>query len=39
MPQGILDERREKVDERVERWRDILGQEPSRPGSPRTPRG
>jgi GNAT superfamily N-acetyltransferase len=27
MPQGILDERREKADERVERWRDILGQE------------
>ena len=27
MPQGILDDRREKVDERVERWRDILGQE------------
>ena len=27
MPQGILDERREKVAERVERWRDILGQE------------
>jgi GNAT superfamily N-acetyltransferase len=27
MPQGILDDRREKVTERVERWRDILGQE------------
>jgi GNAT superfamily N-acetyltransferase len=27
MPQGILDDRREKADERVERWRDILGQE------------
>jgi len=27
MPQGILDERRDKVAERVERWRDILGQE------------
>ena len=26
MPQGILDDRRERVDERVERWRDILGQ-------------
>ena len=25
MPQGILDDRREKVDERVERWREILG--------------
>ena len=24
MPQGILDDRRERVDERVERWRDIL---------------
>lgn len=24
MPQGILDDRREKVAERVERWRDIL---------------
>jgi ribosomal protein S18 acetylase RimI-like enzyme len=29
MPQGILDDRREKVDERVERWRDILGLEKS----------
>jgi len=27
VPQGILDDRREKVAERVERWRDILGQE------------
>ncbi len=27
MPQGILDDRREEADERVERWRDILGQE------------
>ena len=27
MPQGILDDRREKVAERVERWRDIFGQE------------
>jgi GNAT superfamily N-acetyltransferase len=27
MPQGILDDRREKVDERIERWGDILGQE------------
>jgi len=27
MPQGILDDRREKVAERVERWREILGQE------------
>jgi GNAT superfamily N-acetyltransferase len=27
MPQGVLDDRRAKVDERVERWRDILGQE------------
>jgi ribosomal protein S18 acetylase RimI-like enzyme len=26
MPKGILDERRERVDERVERWRDILAQ-------------
>jgi GNAT superfamily N-acetyltransferase len=25
MPQGILDDRREKVAERVEKWRDILG--------------
>ena len=25
MPQGILDDRREKVAERVERWREILG--------------
>jgi ribosomal protein S18 acetylase RimI-like enzyme len=24
MPQGILDDRRERVDERVERWRDLL---------------
>lgn len=24
MPQGILDDRREKVAERIERWRDIL---------------
>ena len=24
MPQGILDDRREKVDERVERWQEIL---------------
>ena len=36
MPQGILDDRRDKVAERVERWRDILGQG-GRPGSPRTP--
>src|SRR3954469_24171691 len=27
MAQGILDDRREKVAERVERWRKILGQE------------
>src|SRR3954447_24786678 len=27
MPQGILEDRREKVAERVERWREILGQE------------
>ena len=27
MPQGILDDRRDQVDERVERWRDILGQD------------
>ena len=27
MPQGILDGRRAKVTERVERWVDILGQE------------
>jgi len=27
MPQGILDDRREKVAERVERWREILGRE------------
>jgi GNAT superfamily N-acetyltransferase len=27
MPQGILDDRRDEVDERVERWRDIFGQE------------
>ena len=27
MPQGILDDRREKVAERVERWEEILGQE------------
>src|SRR4051794_20023023 len=26
MPQGILDDRRERADERVERWRGILGQ-------------
>jgi ribosomal protein S18 acetylase RimI-like enzyme len=26
VPQGILDERREKVAERAERWREILGQ-------------
>ena len=26
LPHGILDDRRERVDERVERWRDILGQ-------------
>ena len=26
MPQQILDDRREKVDERVERWRAILGE-------------
>src|SRR3954454_1143918 len=25
MPQGILDDRREKVAERVERWQEILG--------------
>lgn len=25
MPQGILDDRREKVAERVDRWREILG--------------
>jgi GNAT superfamily N-acetyltransferase len=30
MPQGILDDRREKVADRVERWRDILkGREPT----------
>ncbi len=29
MPQGILDDRREKVAERVERWRDILGRSES----------
>ena len=28
MPQGILDDRRERVDERVERWRDILLTQP-----------
>src|SRR3954469_15401144 len=27
MPQGILDDRRDKVAERVERWREILGQD------------
>jgi len=27
MPQDILDERRTKVDERIERWRGILGQD------------
>jgi GNAT superfamily N-acetyltransferase len=27
MPQEILDERRAKVDERIERWRGILGQD------------
>ena len=27
MPQGILDDRREQVADRVERWRDIFGQE------------
>ena len=27
MPQGILDDRREKVAERVERWKEILGRE------------
>ena len=27
MPQEILDERRTKVDERIERWRGILGQD------------
>jgi GNAT superfamily N-acetyltransferase len=27
MPQGILDDRREKVAERIDRWRDIFGQE------------
>jgi GNAT superfamily N-acetyltransferase len=27
MPQEILDERRRKVDERIERWRGILGQD------------
>ena len=25
MPQGILDDRREKVAERVDKWREILG--------------
>ena len=29
MPQGILDDRREKVDERIERWQEILGTGPS----------
>jgi GNAT superfamily N-acetyltransferase len=30
MPQGILDDRREKVADRVDRWRDILkGREPT----------
>jgi GNAT superfamily N-acetyltransferase len=29
MPQGILDDRRAKVDERVERWRGILAQNQS----------
>jgi GNAT superfamily N-acetyltransferase len=30
MPQGILDDRREKVAERIDRWRDILkGREPT----------
>ncbi|MDX6374260.1 MAG: hypothetical protein QOD98_3248, partial [Nocardioidaceae bacterium] len=30
MPQGILDDRREKVAERVDRWREILkGREPT----------
>ena len=28
MPQGILDDRREKVDERVARWEEILGDAP-----------
>jgi len=28
MPQGILDDRRERADERVERWRDILLTQP-----------
>ena len=28
MPQGILDDRRAKVAERVSRWREILGQNP-----------
>ena len=27
MPQEILDEHRAKVDERIERWRGILGQD------------
>ncbi len=27
MPQGILDDRREKADERVESWRNVLGLE------------
>ena len=26
MPQGILDERRDKVEERIERWREILAE-------------
>ena len=37
MPQEILDERRATVDERIERWRGILGQD-ERLGSPRTRR-
>jgi GNAT superfamily N-acetyltransferase len=28
MPQGLLDDRRAKVAERVQRWRDILDQDP-----------
>ena len=27
MPQGILDDRRERVDQRVERWRELLDRE------------
>ena len=39
MPQGILDDRRDKVAERVERWRDILGAARADAGWPRTRRG